>query len=379
MNRVLVLVPGYLPGFKSGGPVRTVANMIEALGDEISFSVICLDRDLGDSAPYPAIKSNTWNQQGKARVFYIKKGPKGVFKLISILLNQKFDIIHINGFLSFQFSILPILLLKILPINTTTILGPRGEFSAGALKLKSAKKQLFIFLAKASRIYSKIIWHASSKHEAVDIFRVINQNANIRIAIDIAESKEDISIPTRDTTQPLKIAFISRISPKKNLLYAINTLSSVDVPINFHIFGPIEDQNYWSECLKKSKNLPANVRFEYIGSLPPQFVTKKLAGYDLFFFPTLGENFGHVIAEALFAGLPILISDQTPWRQLTEKRLGWDLPLSDESAFSSAIKQCTKYSSDEYFNWRTNIRDWALKNIGNQEAIDATRHLFSLK
>ena len=85
MKKILVLVPGYLPGFKSGGPVRTVANMVEALGNEISFSVVCLDRDLGDTASYTSIDKNTWNQQGQASVFYVERGPRCLPKFLSIL------------------------------------------------------------------------------------------------------------------------------------------------------------------------------------------------------------------------------------------------------------------------------------------------------
>ena len=53
-----------------------------------------------------------------------------------------------------------------------------------------------------------------------------------------------------------------------------------------------------------------------------------MAANDLFFLPTRGENFGHVIAEALSVGTPVLISDQTPWRKLAAVGLGHDLPLA---------------------------------------------------
>ena len=43
----------YLPGFKSGGPVRTISNMVEWLGDEFDFKIITSNCDLGDTKPYP--------------------------------------------------------------------------------------------------------------------------------------------------------------------------------------------------------------------------------------------------------------------------------------------------------------------------------------
>lgn len=379
MKKILVLVPGYLPGFKSGGPVRTVANMIEALGDEITFNVVCMDRDLGDDHPYTSIRRNAWNKQGKANVFYIQRGLSGILKLIHILRNLHCDIVHINGFLPFQFSILPLILLRIFRKNVSVILGPRGEFSLGALALKKNKKKIFIYFAKLTGLYNDVIWHASSPHEADDIRRSFSDSANIRIAIDIAEAKSNIKISKREPSQPLRVVFISRISPKKNLQFAISLLTEITVPLVFDVYGPIEDLHYWRTCIETAKLLPSNIQFNYNGSLHPNDVTQTLANYDLFLFPTLGENFGHVIAEALLAGLPVLISDQTPWRQLSKINIGWDVPLSNKVSFLHAIKKCLDYSEDEYHTWRNHIRDWAMHNIGNQEAIDATRRLFSIK
>jgi len=379
MTKILIFTPVYLPGFKSGGPIRTIANMIDAVGDEVSFKVICLDRDLGDKKSYPSIDSNNWNQQGKAKVFYIKRGPLGALKLLSILRRLDFDIVHLNSFLSFQFSILPIFLLKIFGLKVPVILGPRGEFSQGALALKSKKKQLFIQLSKLLHIHYRVTWHASSIHEANDIRRVMGKSSNIRIATDIAASISNTALPRRVASERLRIVFISRISPMKNLEYAINILSGLTDLLVFDVYGPLEDKAYWKTCCQAAKNLPNNIQFNYLGSLQPDAVIQTLTGYDLFFLPTRGENFGHVIAEALFAGLPVLISDQTPWRQLSEMHLGWDLPLPDKNAFASAIRQCIKSSGDDYHAWRSHIKDWALQNIGNQEAINATRQLFEIK
>ena len=53
--------------------------------------------------------------------------------------------------------------------------------------------------------------------------------------------------------------------------------------------------------------------------------SKRIARSDVFLLPTGGENFGHAIFEALSCGVPVLISDQTPWRGLEAiaRRLGF--------------------------------------------------------
>ncbi|MNR20481.1 Glycosyl transferases group 1 [compost metagenome] len=118
------------------------------------------------------------------------------------------------------------------------------------------------------------------------------------------------------------------------------------------------------------------MKFGYKGELVPAMVVQTLARYDLFFLPTLGENFGHVIAEALGCGLPVLISDNTPWGNLTENQLGWGLPLRNVDDFVEKIEQCGRIAAVDYENWRCQIHFWAKENIGNTDAIAQSRSLF---
>lgn len=377
MKKILILVSGYLPGFKSGGPVKTLSNMIAILGGEFSFSVICLDRDLGDKITYVSIDKNTWNQQDQAQVFYIERGLSGVRKLVTILSNCNFDVIYLNSFLSFQFSILPLLILKIFSYKNLIVLGPRGEFSLGALGIKPFKKRIFIACSNAFGFYKNVIWHASTEYEAEDIRRVMGGGALIRTAIDLAMTGGNIEFVSRNDGSALRIIFISRISPMKNLLGALSLLRFVRQEVRFDVYGPTEDEAYWAECRNAAAALPTNVVFRYCGALQPSEVALTLAKYDLFLFPTFGENYGHVIAEALSAGLPILISDTTPWRDLEKKKLGWDIPLDQSDRFIACIEECFAKSVDEYDKWRREIRQWAVINIGNQDAVDENRRLFN--
>src|SRR5574337_522294 len=142
MKKVLILVPGYLPGFKSGGPVRTIQNLIESLSERMSFSVLCGDRDLGDKTQYPDVQHGEWNKVGSASVFYIPQGLRGYFVIYSIVTRATWDSIYLNSFFSFRFSIFPILLKRFFGFSGPILLGPRGEFSKGALALKAKKKRL---------------------------------------------------------------------------------------------------------------------------------------------------------------------------------------------------------------------------------------------
>ena len=372
----MVFTGYYLPGFKGGGPIRTIANMVENLGSEIQFSVVTADRDLGDVASYRDISPNQWLQLGDARIYYASPSIAWVHGLVAVIRQFDGHALHLNSFFSFRFSILPLLIWRALKADKPIIVGPRGEFSKGALALKSPKKRAFLLLAKALGLYRGVIWHASSSHEAEDIRRVIGDSARIRVAIDIACPPSELQLKQRNISSPLQVIFLSRISLMKNLLGVIDVLQRVKTAVVCDVYGPAEDEMYWDKCKESAKQLPAHVQFRYCGPLFPAKVPATLAQYDLFFLPTLGENFGHAIAEALGCGLPVLISDRTPWRDLSQKKLGWDIPLDQTDQFVAAIESCSRIPAADYDAWRQSIRAWALKNIGNEEAVEQNRQLF---
>src|SRR5690554_3361323 len=76
-----------------------------------------------------------------------------------------------------------------------------------------------------------------------------------------------------------------------------------------------------------------------------------LKDYHAVFLPSRGEKFGHVILESFMAGRPVVIGDQTPWRNLAEKQAGWDVPLADQAAFAEALTRLAAMAQDEYVQW----------------------------
>ena len=144
----------------------------------------------------------------------------------------------------------------------------------------------------------------------------------------------------------------------------------------FDIYGPQEDPDYWRECQALIEVLPAHIRVNYCGNVMPEDVRRTFSDYDLFFFPTRGENYGHVIAESISAGTPVLLSDQTPWRDLESEGLGWDLPLRDPQAFAEKIDHFAAIPAEERDARRPGIYAKALEKLTDQAAIQANKDLF---
>jgi glycosyltransferase involved in cell wall biosynthesis len=154
--------------------------------------------------------------------------------------------------------------------------------------------------------------------------------------------------PETEATGRLRIVFLSRISTKKNLLGAIRILRGVEGAIDFSIYGPIEDRRYWEACVGEMKKLPANICPVYRGELPHTKVSEVFAEHDVFLFPTLGENFGHVILEALLAGCPVVTSNQVPWLDLQANGAGWALPLEPADAFTDVLQRLVYMDAYEF-------------------------------
>lgn len=371
--KVLVFTAYYLPGYKGGGPIKTIKNLIDSSYNDISFNVVTNDRDLGDSSPYDTVSYNSWNEVGNAEVFYAQSGMISYKQIAKIVFERKYDIIYLNSFFSPAFSWFPLLIAK--SLSQKIILGPRGEFSEGALNLKSQKKNAFIKLYKSLGLHHGVVYQASSEYEVNDIKRVLGNHVDVRVAEDIGGQEFAGKILVSDVDQ-IKAVFVSRISPKKNLLFALEVLKDVKQCVSYDIFGPIEDREYWTKCEKIISTLPSNVQVNYRGELRPEDIVNTISTYDLFFMPTKGENYGHVIAEALCAGLPLLIADTTPWRDLRTKGIGWDLPLDNRAAFSDTIDQLALMSVEEHYQMRKNVLNWAKDKFSQRDAIEANIAMF---
>lgn len=386
---ILTFVDYYLPGYKSGGPVRSVSNLVERLGGDFHFVVVTTDRDCGDRHAYPGIRHGTTQRVGKADVIYVSRS--AALPLVARIVRQvRPSVLYLNSFFSRTFSIVPIVLrrLRLIPWSPV-VLAPRGEFSPGAVNIKAKRKRAFLAASSVLRLHDDITWQASSAYEEDDIRRCIRGLdhdhmskivvAPIMVAPDLVETGPLSNLhgsARRKIRGSLRIVFLSRVTRKKNLVTALRVLQQVRGRIEFSICGPIEDADYWKQCQQVIRTLPENVTVHYRGAVDPANVPTVLAQHDLFFFPTLGENYGHVILEALMAGCPVLLSDQTPWRHLTEAGVGWDLQLDRPDRFREVLEQCIAMDDATFGGWSERAAAYGLRKASDPRAVEANRRLF---
>lgn len=379
--KILTFTLFYTPGYQAGGAIVSISNLVASLGNEISFRIVTTDRDINDVRPYPGVSGDIWFSQGKAKVRYLARSTITLRSLSAIADEVGPDIVYLNSFFDRRFTLRWLLARKLRCVSACRlILAPRGELSRGALSLKSMRKRLYIAFLRGAGFLNDVEWHASTTIEANEIKRALRlrEHASVHVATDLNFIPDEQNIGVwrpREPDAPLRVCFLSRISPKKNLLGAIRALAKMKKPAHLTVHGPKEDADYWTECEHAARSLPKHIGFSYGGTINRHDVYQSLSRYDVFFLPTLGENFGHVIAEALSVGLPIVISDTTPWRGLVEKGLGYDGPL-DEGTFAHELDKIATLGPGHQEAMRTRCRQFARMVLTDPSAVEQNRNLF---
>jgi len=374
--RILVVQDYFLPAYKGGGSLRTVVNIVDRLASRFEFDVLARDRDQGDDEAFPDIEDD-WMRRAGCRVRYLPPHRIRPGALRQAAAESAYELIYFNSFFS-KFTVWLLLLRRFgLLRRRPVLLAPRGELATNSLAIKGAKKSFYIRLARLLGLYRGITWHASSETEREEILRFFDEP--VEIAADLPAAPPDPnSLPEPAPKRPgeLRMVFLSRLARKKNLARAIELAGRATGDIVFDIYGTAEDPAYLAECQALIQQLPPNVRCTYHGPLPYEQVHRTLARYHVFLFPTLNENFGHVILEALLARLPLILSDQTFWRDLQDSGSGFDLPLSDDAGFDAAIRSFVEMDQQRYDVLSANALKLAHAYLNDPRPADDTREMF---
>lgn len=358
----------YLPGYKEGGPVRSTKNLVDQLGNEYDIRVACYDRDSGDKEQYSNIKLFEWNNVGNGLVYYVPE--KGFTIRVILDLAKQVDIIYMWGCLD-TYTIKILALKRIGIAKNKVVVASMGLFSPKAFRIKYLKKKIVVSMMNFMGLFRNVYWSVTSEMEKNELQQQVwAKDEKIYIAEDLPRIVNSEAIKKAKNPAELKVVWISRIAPKKNLSKAIEILEKCKASIEFTIYGPIFDEEYWKLCQNKLSNLPPNIKWEWKGNLDSEKVVETLKGYHVFLFPTLGENFGHVIQEALSAGCPCIISDQTPWQDLYEKNAGYVGALDNINGFVQELEKYAAMNQSEYDFYCNSALDYVVQK--SQESIKNT-------
>lgn len=368
---ILVLLGAFCRHLEATGPRESLINMARALSPRFRFRV------MGWAAPGEA--AGRWSELEGIEFLPLRQSRFGIKGLRRAIRATPHDLLIMNSFFDHEFSLAALWMRRLgLVPRKPALLAPRGEFSPGALTLSPRRKRFYQRLARLSHMLDGVALQVTTEDEAREARAALPfYRGRIWVTPNIRTIPPLPPHPKRDPGGPLRVTFLSRIDRKKQLDFALDMLAQAGVPVAFDIFGPATDPDYWKACESRIATMPDHVQVTYRGAIAPAEVLPALAARDLFFLPTLGENFGHAIADSLLAGTPVLISDQTPWRSLGAAYAGWDLPLDDPAGFVAALRQMAMAGPEEQARLRAGARAFAEGALDTARTIDMTAACFA--
>lgn len=371
MKKILVFNAHYFPGFLSGGIARTILNTSDWLSKDYDFFIVAKDRDLGDKNPYPNIELKKWNVYGKSKVRYLAPNELSFSSIKNLINKSNYDFIHLNSCYDIFFTLKVLILARLGLIKSKIILSPRGEFVEDVMKIKYFKKKTFVSLLKMLGMFNNITWHASLIEEAHGISNVIGiPLSSVKLAIDLPlHTSNWLKISKNYENKILKVFFFSRLTREKNLDGALKILKKVKKNIIFDVIGPNEDSQYYKECTDIAESLPDNIKVNFIGTIPSDKILESISSYDLMFFPSHGENFGHVVAETLVVGTKALITNLPAWPNLEKDGLGWNFDLKNHDDFVNTIENLADTPPNVRSTDRQNVISSAKKRLLNKKSL----------
>ena len=372
---LLIFSDWFTPGYKAGGPIRSVTHIVDAVEDHMEVYIVTSDRDFEDTSPYPNITTQEWTPYGRrSHVIYASPGYLTHKTISGIISNIQPDTVYLNSMWSLSYTLWPLWVLKSRPA-IKVVLAPRGMLKASAMRIKPIRKKIGLWCLKKWRYTNRVLFHSTSTEETAGIQKIFSNDV---VTLSNIPSSLKVPKPIAKAIGQLSLVFISRIHPIKNMLFLLEVLKDMPqhISLSLHIYGPEEDKKYTQLCRAAASVCPSHVQVRFEGSIEHHLMTTVVQNHHFFILPTRGENFGHAIFESLAAGRPVVISDQTPWRHLQNQNVGFDLPLSSPADWINALLWCAEMDQTEYDDWCRNARLFAQNYIQQNQFTEKYLKLF---
>ena len=216
---------------------------------------------------------------------------------------------------------------------------PRGGLSATALQRSRFKKFLMGHLGgQYMALRETDMFHAASMKELEEI-RDLGYTQPIALVPNGIDVPEMTHKPF--PTEKRKLAFFGRIHTTKavdHLVAAWRNVAHKFPEWSLDIAGPDCGALAGLKTTIAEQNIP---RVSFVGEFHGIDKYKFLSSIDLYILPSLTENFGITIAEALACGTPVIASRGCPWERLDEKGCGWWIDIGVDALTAQLEKVLT--------------------------------------
>lgn len=265
-----------------------------------------------------------------------------------------------------------------------TVVTPHGSLEKWALGKSGFKKKIALALYEHENLKQASCLYACSEPEVASFrdFGLKNPVAVIPNGVtsdwlscqgNAGDFRSQHKIPDGKKI----ILFLSRISPKKGLPMLIEALAmNRDRLREWHlVIAGADEFNHKIdvENLIQTKNLAENVTFS--GQLFDQAKVDAFAAADLFVLPTLSENFGIVVIEALGTGTPVITTKGAPWGLLLSSGCGWWADVT-QGAITEALRDAFSRTPEQLREMGQRGKELVVSSFTWQQAAQKTVRLY---
>lgn len=311
MSTVVVLADYYFPSKFAGGPLKSISSTVRLLKENHDVTIVTRNRDLGANQPYdfiPTCSLKTELLSGGIRIVYCTN----YLALILSLLQLRPNFIWANSLFS-RYTAGGLLYSFV--FNSRMILSPRGELEPSAIS-GSLGKRIYI---KLVRCFS-LNFFVNSAREEILLREHFGAKCKAMVAPQIVDE-----CGNNHCSKKYDFVFAGRLVPVKNLDFILDIVESTEKPVSIDIYGKFESKEYEKYVLARISHLK---HINYKGVFEPKDAIKVLSQYKFLLMPSKGENFGHIIYEALCARTFVYVSDNTFWNAENLKNGGKCIPLN---------------------------------------------------
>ena len=336
MKKLLIMASLFWPQKNSGGPPVSILNLVRSIQGHFDTYIISKNHEIGDPTPLPDVQEG-WNEFPFGKAYYVPYGQHNFANVFGLIEQVQPDVIYQNSFFSYD-DLYPVLRYKKKYPHVKVIVAPRGEFYPERIRKGKWKKTIYSAVFRCSGLLRDVYFQGTGADECEQCHRLLGIPRDHLLDIQNL-SVVNNTAPRSMQKEPgvLRLVFIARIHPTKNVLNAIRWLADVQGRVEFDIYGPIEGEAYWQQCQEAIARLPESIRVCHKGMVEHERVAETIQQYHAYYMPTTGENFGHSIVESLLSARPVIISDQTPWSDVHHQG-GFVYSLDNADAFTAAIQ-----------------------------------------
>jgi glycosyltransferase involved in cell wall biosynthesis len=345
--RIAHTTPYFAPAFVYGGPPRSVLGLCQALrraGADIQ--VITTDangdgevaREIVEKGEYGGIAVR-YLPRAWPRVYF---GARGVTAAVDRVAGA-IDVVHLHGCWNvFNWLVARACRRRGVPY----VISPRGMLNAWSFEHSGLKKRIAYWLAEGPALRGASVLHATSEDERREI-EALGLSVPIAVIpngidlVDQASDPRDVAAFRRRfglSDSDVVVLYLGRLHPKKrvDLLADAVVRARAGAPTLKLLVVGSGDRRYEDQLRAQFGAPIADGAIVFSGRLEGDDRRLALASADVFGLTSESENFGLAVAEAMAAGLPVVVSRQCPWPQIEEWDAGFWLS-NDVAAIANVL------------------------------------------